>query len=75
MIDRLITKRNCNFAITDKDKVYTWGQMLKGVNFKSYNQVINVPEKNETLEGYSFNEFAISQDSAVAIARSVMLNF
>lgn len=74
MVDRLITKRNCNFAITDKDKVYTWGQLAKGVNFKTFNQIVDIPEKNETLQGYSFNEFALSQDSAVGIARSVMLN-
>ena len=37
--------------------------------------MIDQPEKNEILQGMNFRDVTISQDSAVAISRSIMLNF
>jgi len=74
-VERLIAKRNCTFAFTDKDRIYSWGHMPKGLNFKAHDEVLDVPTKNAILKGYNFREIAFSQDSAVAVARSVVLNF
>ena len=49
--------------------------MPKGLNFKPRDEIIDVPKKNSILQGYSFNDIALSQDSATAIARSIILNF
>ena len=48
-VDRLIAKRNCTFAFTDKDRIYCWGHMPKGINFNPNDEVIDTPEKNGTL--------------------------
>jgi hypothetical protein len=74
-IEKIIVKRNCTFAFSTKDKIFSWGQMPKGLNFKPRNEIIDIPTKNNILQGFNFNSIALSQDSVTAIARSVMLNF
>lgn len=34
--------------------------MLKGTNFRACSETIDLPERNETIEGYAFNDFALS---------------
>ena len=75
VVDRVIAKRNCTYAFTDKDRIYCWGHMPKGLNFRPHDEVIDVPVRNEILEGMNFRDIALSQDSATAIARSILLNF
>ena len=49
--------------------------MPKGLNFNPYDEIIDQPRRNKTLEGFNFLEISFSQDSAAAIARSIILNF
>lgn len=49
VVERLIVKRNCNYAFTDKDRIYNWGYMAKGLNFKAYDEMLNLPTRNDTL--------------------------
>ena len=71
----MITDRNCNFAYSDKERIYVWGHFPKGLNFNAHDEIINVPQRNATLEGMNLQGITLSQDSAVAIARSIQLNF
>ena len=41
VVDRVIAKRNCNIAFTDKDRIYCWGHFPKGLNFNPYDDVID----------------------------------
>ena len=75
VIEKVIAKRNCAFAISDSEKVYCWGHLPKGLNFNPYEEIIDEPKRNDAMQGMNFRDITLSQDSAVAIARSVLLNF
>ena len=60
VIERIIANRNCTFAFSDKEKIYCWGHMPKGLNFNRHDEVIDEPQKNDTLQGLNFRDISLS---------------
>ena len=74
-IERLYSKNSLCYAYSAKGKIFTWGFMPKGLSLECYDMTVDLPEKNKKLAGFSFRDITLSEDSATAISRSVLLTF
>ena len=70
-----MVRKNMNYAYTDKGGLYKWGHFPSGLNLTPNDETIDIPKKDKELQGYAFKKITLSKDSAVAIGRSVVLNF
>jgi hypothetical protein len=64
-----------NFAITSSGKLYTWGTFPCGLNLDPGESTLDTPTHNGKLEAYAFKRIHLTSDSAVAIGKSVALQF
>ena len=74
-IERLYSNNSLCYAYSAKGKIFTWGFMPKGLSLECHDLTVDLPEKNKKLAGFAFRDITLSQDSATAISRSVLLTF
>ena len=49
IIDRLIVRKNMNYAYTDKGGIYKWGHLPSGLNLTPHDETIDIPVKDKEL--------------------------
>jgi len=55
-IEKVMTRKNACLAFDANGKVYNWGHFPRGLGCTPQNVHIDVPKKNEVLQGHAFRD-------------------